>query len=67
MERWFAQLTDKRLRRSAFTGVKELEQAINDYIKKNNENPKPFIWTASADVILNKVQRVCERINRSGH
>jgi len=67
VERWFAQLTDKRLRRSAFSGVNQLEKCIHDYIDGHNENPKPFIWTASADVILSKVQRVCHRINRSGH
>jgi transposase len=67
VERWFAKITEQRIRRSAFTGVKELEKAIHDYIKHNNASPKPFVWTASADMILNKVQRVCERINRSGH
>lgn len=67
VERWFAKLTDQRLRRSALTGVKELEKAILDYIAEHNANPKPFVWTASADVILDKVKAVCERINRSGH
>ena len=67
VERWFAKLTDQRLRRSAFRAVKELEKAIHDYITDNNANPKPFIWTASADMILEKVQHVCKRINHSGH
>jgi transposase len=67
VERWFAKLTDQRIRRSAFTGVKQLEQAIHEYIEHTNAQPKPFVWTASADVILNKVQQVCERINNSGH
>lgn len=67
MERWFAKITDQRLRRSAFLCVKDLEQAIHDFIAANNANPKPFIWTASADLILGKVKAVCKRINRSPH
>lgn len=67
VERWFAKITDQRIRRDAFGSVKELEKAINDYIAGNNANPKPFVWTASAELILDKVKRICERINRSGH
>jgi transposase len=66
VERWFGQLTDKRLRRDAFKCVKDLEQAILNYIKHNNAQPKPFVWTATADLILSKVQGLCERINLSG-
>ena len=67
VERWFAKITDQRIRRSAFRCVKDLEQAMADYIASNNANPKPFIWTVSADLILNKVKSFCERINQSGH
>ena len=67
VERWFAKITEQRLRRSAFQCVKELEKAIEDYINTNNANPKPFVWTASADLILGKVKSFCERINQSGH
>jgi transposase len=67
VERWFAKITDQRIRRSAFHSVKDLEQAIADYIDSNNANPKPFIWTATADLILNKVKSFCERINKSAH
>ncbi|MDB6136138.1 MAG: family transposase [Verrucomicrobiales bacterium] len=67
VERWFAKITEERIRRSAFRSVAELERAIHNYIEDNNRNPKPFVWTASADLILGKVQAVCERINRSGH
>lgn len=67
VERWFAKITDQRIRRSAFRCVKDLEQAIADYVAGNNANPKPFIWTASADLILGKVKSFCERINQSGH
>jgi transposase len=67
VERWFARITEERIRRSAFRSVAELERAILDYIEENNRNPKPFVWTATADLILGKVQAVCERINPSGH
>ena len=67
IERWFAQITEQRIRRDAFRNVEELERAILDYIDAHNQNPKPFVWTASASLILGKVQSLCERINRSGH
>jgi transposase len=67
VERWFAQITDKRIRRGSFTSVTSLEKAIQDYLNCNNENPKPFIWTADAELILGKIQRLCERISNSGH
>lgn len=67
VERWFAKITEQQLRRSAFHSVADLEKAIQDYIANNNANPKPFVWTASADLILNKVKSFCERINPSPH
>ena len=67
VERWFAKITDQRIRRSAFRSVDDLEKAILDYVQANNENPKPFVWTAKADLILGKVQRLCSRINPTGH
>lgn len=67
VERWFAKITEQRLRRDAFKSVPELERAIHDYIEANNENPQPFVWTASAELILQRVERLCERINHSGH
>jgi hypothetical protein len=54
VEHWFDKITTDRIRRRAFKSVVELETAIYDYIKHNNVNPKPFIWTKSAqDIILN--------------
>ena len=44
-----------------------LETAIMDYLADHNENPRPFVWTANAELILNRVQRVCERISNSRH
>ena len=57
VERFFRDLTVKRLRRGVFRGVDELVAAIDDYIAQHNEHPKPFIWTATASDILEKVKR----------
>ncbi len=57
IERWFGKLTDKAIRRGAFHSVPDLIAAIDAYLKANNENPEPFVWTASADQILAKVRR----------
>lgn len=67
VERWFAKITDQRLRRSAFKSVDALVKAIHAYVDTNNENPTPFVWTASADLILDRVGSLCGRINHSGH
>jgi transposase len=61
VERWFAELTNKRIRRGVFRSVKELEAAILDYIEVNNEDPTPFIWTKTADQILNTIARYAQR------
>jgi transposase len=65
VERWFAEITQKRIRRGSFTSVRSLEKAIQEYLDHNNKNPKPFVWTADADLILGKIQRLCERISNS--
>jgi len=57
VERWFAEITRKRIRRGSFQSVPDLIAAIEEYIRINNENPKPFIWTRTATVILEKVAR----------
>jgi transposase len=57
VERWFREITTKRIRRGTFRSVPELIAAIEDYIKINNENPKPFVWTKTADEIIAKVNR----------
>jgi transposase len=57
VERWFREITDKRIRRGVFRSVKELIAAINDYIEKYNTDPKAFVWTAKAETILEKVRR----------
>lgn len=57
VERWFGKITTDRIRRGIFKSVAELEQAIHDYIQHHNANPKPFVWTKSADDIILKVNR----------
>ena len=57
VERFFRDLTEQRLRRGIFRDVEELIMAIDDYIDKHNDKPKPFIWTAKAADILEKVKR----------
>ncbi|MCH8881699.1 MAG: IS630 family transposase [Planctomycetes bacterium] len=57
VERWFREITDKRIRRGVFRSVKELIATIEDYIEKHNDNPKSFTWTAKAEEILKKVRR----------
>jgi transposase len=61
VERWFAELTNKRIRRGAFRSVKELESAIREYISVHNEGPKPFVWTRTADQILDSIARYAQR------
>jgi transposase len=55
VERWLKELTDKRIRRGVFRNVGELIAAIYEFLEVNNENPKPFVWKASVDLILKKI------------
>ena len=57
VERWFGKLTDKAIRRGVFHSVPELIAAIEAYLEATNDNPQPFVWTATADQILDKVRR----------
>ncbi len=57
IERWFREITTKKIRRGSFANVPELVAAIEDYIAHNNEHPRPFIWTKTADQIIAKVRR----------
>ena len=63
VERWFRDLTQTRLRRGVFRSVAELEGAIADYVNLHNADPKPFVWTATADSILAKVERATKAYN----
>ena len=66
VERWFGEITRKRIRRGVFGSVEELEKAIYEYIAHNNANPKPFVWTKKADEIIEKVDR-CKAILETLH
>jgi transposase len=61
VERWFAEITNQRIRRGVFRSVRELEAAIRDYIEAHNVNPKPFVWTKTDDQILASVARFAQR------
>lgn len=62
VERFFAKITEQRIRRESFRSVRQLRDAILDYIKHHNKNPKPFKWTASAQMILGKVENFCKSL-----
>ncbi len=57
VERWFREITTKRIRRGVFHSVEDLVAAIDAYLRETNKNPKPFVWTASAETILAKIAR----------
>ncbi|RQR44059.1 IS630 family transposase [Burkholderia sp. Bp9126] len=67
VERFFALITDKAIRRGSFSSVKQLIKRIDQFVSHYNENCKPFAWTASADSILEKLHRLCSRISGTGH
>lgn len=67
VERWFAALTAKQLRRGAHRSTRELEQAIQRYVDATNARPKPFVWTKTADEIFASIRRFGRRISDSGH
>jgi len=67
VERWFALLSEKKIKRGVHRSTAELEQAIRNFITVHNEEPKPFVWTKTADQILASVARFCNRISDSGH
>jgi transposase len=62
VERFFAEITTKRIRRGIFRSVAELEDAIHDYLDHHNADPKPFVWTKSAEVIMEKERRALDRL-----
>jgi transposase len=67
VERWFAELTTKKLRRGSHTSVRQLNDDIRAWIETWNDAPRPFVWTKTADQILDSIARYCTRINDSGH
>jgi len=66
VERWFSEITTKRIRRGSFQNVKGLIAAINNYIESHNQNPQVFVWTASVQAIMNKISK-CKEALDAGH
>ncbi len=64
VERFFAEITSNAIRRGVFKSVTELEAAIDDYLVKHNEDSKPFVWTATAQDILEKVDRARQALTQ---
>jgi transposase len=67
VERWFAELTNKKLRRGAHRSVRQLNNDIRAWIETWNEDPQPYVWVKTADEILNSISRYCNQFNDSGH
>jgi transposase len=67
VERWFADLTNKQIRRGAHRSTRALEDAIRLYLATYNHDPRPFIWVKTADEILASIERFCLRISVPGH
>jgi len=67
VERWFAEITRKQIHRGTHRSTRELEKTIRDYLATYNQNPRPFVWTKTADQILDSAKRFCLRISDSRH
>ena len=67
VERFFALITQKQIKRGAHRSTAALEGAIRNYLDVYNEEPKPFVWTKTADRILETIARYCERTSGTGH
>ena len=67
MERWVAETAQKQIRQGSFRSTQALEQAIGEYLPVYNEKPKPFVWTKSADQVLESLKGCCEEISGTEH
>jgi putative transposase len=67
VEIWFNRITQQAIRRGTFSSVKDLVEKIDDYVPNSNRHAQPFVWTATADSIFAKVERLCERIYGTAH
>jgi putative transposase len=67
VEIWFHRITQQAIRRGTFSRVKDWVKKIDHYVKKSNRQAQPFVWTATADSIFAKVERLCERISGTAH
>ena len=66
VERWFGLITQRTIRRGSFRSVKELVSKIDEFVQAYNRTSKPFMWYATADSILAKIERLCNRISGTG-
>jgi putative transposase len=67
VERWFALLTNQAIRRASFDSVTDLKRKISEFVEHYNQHPRPFMWTATAESILAKLERLCKVINGTSH
>jgi transposase len=67
VERWFALITNQAIRRGSFDSVTDLKRKIELFVGHYNQHPRPFMWTATADSILGKIERLCKFINGTRH
>ncbi len=67
VERWFSVITQRTIRRGSFTSVKQLVARVDQFVASYNSNARPFVWTATADSILGKIERLCTVINGTQH
>lgn len=67
VERWFGLITQRAIRRGSFRSVKDLVEKIDTFVQHYNRSHRPFVWTATADSILQKLARLCSRISGTGH
>ncbi len=67
VERWFGLITQRAIRRGSFRSVKELVEKIDNFVQHYNRSSRPFVWTATADSILQKITRLCSRISGTAH
>jgi putative transposase len=67
VERWFALITERAIRRNSFTSVRELKQQIELFMQRYNADATPFQWVATADSILQKIERIAKPISATAH
>ncbi len=67
VERWFGLITQRAIRRGTFTSVADLIQKIDSFVQHYNRSSRPFVWTATADSILQKIARLCSYISGTPH
>jgi putative transposase len=67
VERWFGLITQRTIRRGSFDSVRDLKRKIHDFVDHYNQHPRPFMWTATANSILAKLERLFKVINETRH